>query len=158
MRELALVVAMNQERVIGVDGGLPWHFSEDLKHFRRITTGHCIIMGRKTWDSLPRALPHRKNIVITRNTELVAQGAVVVSSLEDALVLAQEDVCPMIIGGATIYDLALPHATIIYLTNVDTKVQGDTFFPVLGAEWTEISRRKGENPALTFIELRRIED
>lgn len=155
MSALALVVAMNQKRVIGVDGGLPWHFSEDLRHFRRVTTGHCIIMGRKTWDSIGKPLPKRTNIVLTRDRTFVAEGAMVVHSLEEALLHAKDDDCPMIIGGSSIYELALPLATTIFLTHVDCEVKGDVFFPQLDASWEEVARREGKNPALTFVRLTR---
>ena len=156
MNSLALVVAMNQDRVIGVDGGLPWHFSEDLRYFRRVTTGHCIIMGRKTWESIGRPLPKRTNIVLTRDRSFVAEGALVVHSLEEALVYAQDDDCPMIIGGSSIYELALPLATTIFLTHVDCEVNGDVWFPALDEGWVEVERREGKNPALIFQRLERI--
>ena len=155
MRELAIVVAMNQDRVIGVRGGLPWHYSEDLRHFRRVTTGHCIIMGRKTWDSIGRPLPNRKNIVVTRDRTFVAEGAIIAHSLEEALLHATEDPCPMIIGGTSMYTLALPKVTTIFLTHVRCDVEGDTWFPELGDGWKEVERREGKSPDLTFVRLER---
>ena len=155
MSNLAIVVAMNQDRVIGVNGGLPWHYSEDLRHFRRVTMGHCIIMGRKTWDSIGKPLPKRTNIVVTRDRNFVAEGAIVVHSLEEALAHTKDDSCPMIIGGTSMYILALPLATTIYLTHVNCKVEGDTWFPELDNDWKEVERREGKNPDLIFVRLER---
>lgn len=151
MRELAIVVAMNGQRVIGKDGGLPWHISEDLRHFRRVTTGHHIIMGRKTWDSIGRPLPKRTSVVITRNRDFQAEGAHVVHSLEAALEIAKEDACPMIIGGAAIYELALPLATVIHLTHVDVEVEGDVFFPELDDSWHTVESRKGKKVVFNVL-------
>ena len=152
MKELALVVAYNQDRVIGKQGGLPWHYREDLRFFRRTTMGHCIIMGRKTWDSIGKALPGRTSIVITRSTLFEAKGAHVAHSIEQALNFAKDDSCPMIIGGETIYRQALPLATKIYATEVDHIVEdGDAFFPELETSWREKSRQKGVNPRLCFV-------
>ena len=144
MKDLAIVVAMNHQRVIGKDGALPWHIPEDLRHFRRLTTGHHIIMGRKTWDSIGRPLPKRTSVVITRNRDFRAEGAYVVHSIEDALAVAKDDPCPMIIGGAAIYALALPLATVIHLTLVDVEVAGDVFFPELADSWKEVESRQGK--------------
>jgi dihydrofolate reductase len=155
-RPLALVVAIAKGRVIGKDGGLPWHIPEDLRHFRRVTMGHAILMGRKTWDSIGRALPGRRNIVITRNRGLKLEGADVVHSLEEAVALAREegDSEPRVIGGASLYEAALPLATRIYLTEVDLEVEGDTFFPELEqSRWRETDRREQEK--LSFLVLER---
>jgi dihydrofolate reductase len=156
---LALVVAMNRERLIGADGGLPWHIPEDLKHFKRTTMGHAILMGRVTWDSIGRPLPGRHNIVISRNQELVLKGADVVHSVEAAVALAraQGDSEPCIIGGATIYAAALPHVTTLHVTEVDRAAEGDTFFPALAeGEWEEVERRDGETPGVVFLTLKRV--
>jgi dihydrofolate reductase len=155
---LAIVVAMNADRVIGVGGDLPWRIREDLRHFKRVTMGHAIIMGRKTWDSIGRPLPGRQNIVVTRNTALKIEGVDVVHSLEAAIDLARAsgDAEPCVIGGATLYSLALPLATRLHLTEVDRQVDGDTFFPRFGREeWTELSRREAETEGVTFLELER---
>lgn len=157
---LALVVAMNRDRLIGADGGLPWHIPEDLKHFKRTTMGHAILMGRVTWDSIGRPLPGRHNIVISRNPELVLQGADVVHSVEAAIALARArgDHEPCIIGGATIYTAALPHVTTLYITEVDHPAEGDTFFPALAeGEWEEVERRDGETTEVVFRTLKRME-
>lgn len=157
LQPLALVVAMGPGRVIGRNGGLPWHYSEDLKHFRRVTTGHAIIMGRKTWDSIGRPLPGRRNIVVTRQQGLIIDGCEVAHSLEEAIALAREhDDEPRVIGGSTLYESALPLATRLYLTEVSVAVDGDTFFPSFDVgEWTELERRQGEEPDLLFVTLER---
>ena len=157
---LAMVVAMNADRVIGVDGDLPWRIREDLRHFRRVTMGHAIIMGRKTWESIGRPLPGRRNIVISRNRELKIEGAEVIGGLAQAIGAAIEggDDEPRIIGGATLYEAALPLTTRLFLTEVDRQVEGDTFFPQFDrSEWTELSRREGETPGVVFLELERME-
>jgi len=143
----ALVVAMAQNRVIGREGGLPWHIPGDLKLFKQTTLGKPIVMGRKTWQSLGRPLPGRPNIVITRDPAYQAEGAHVVGGLDRALVLAGELAGElgtdeiMVIGGAEIYRLALPKADRLYLTEVSLSPDGDAFFPDLDMrEWSETSR------------------
>jgi dihydrofolate reductase len=147
MKPLALVVAMSSNGVIGKDGGLPWHIPEDLKHFRQVTTGHAIIMGRRTWDEIGRPLPNRRNIVITRQTDFEVSGAEVVHTLEDAIALARDggDSEPRIVGGATIYAQALPLITRFYLTVVQREIEGDTHFPPWDPDqWREEARRDGD--------------
>jgi dihydrofolate reductase len=156
---LGLVVAMSEDRCIGLDGKLPWHISEDLKHFKRLTVGHAIIMGRKTFESIGRPLPKRRNIVITRRQSYAPDGSVeVATSLEEAIALArQTDPMPMIIGGASVYAEALPQVTTIYLTEVHRHVDGDAYFPQLDSgEWHEADRRPGEDGGHTFVTLERI--
>jgi len=146
VKPLAIVVAMAENRVIGKDGGLPWHIPEDLEHFRRVTTPHAIIMGRKTHLSIGKALPGRRNIVITSKPEQIAPGCEVASSLEAAIELARtEDDAPRIVGGAQVYAAALPLATQIFLTEVSREVEGDTLFPAIDeADWVESERREGD--------------
>ena len=149
---------MNGQRVIGVDGDLPWHISEDLRHFKRVTMGHAILMGRVTWESIGRPLPGRRSIVVSRNPDLRIEGAEVVHSVEDAISLAREggDALPFIIGGAGLYTSALPYVTHIHLTEVDREVDGDTFFPELDPDsWIEVERTAGETPGLSFVTLER---
>lgn len=138
---------MAENRTIGKDNGLPWHLSEDLKYFRKVTMGHCIIMGRKTWESIGRPLPGRTNIVITRNEDYKAEGARVVSSLEAAIKLAQsisivEEVEEaFIIGGAGLYQEALSRAERFHLTRVHAAIEGDTHLSEFDeSQWSEISR------------------
>lgn len=150
VESLTLVAAASRNRVIGKDGQLPWHEPEDLKYFRTVTTGHAIIMGRKTWDALGKPLPKRRNIVVTRRTDLVIPGVEVFTSLSAAIAAARStDPEPQVIGGGELYQLALPLATRVLLTEIQRDVDGDAWFPKLGDEWTETSRR--ESGALTFL-------
>ena len=157
MKPLALVVAMTPDRVIGKDGGMPWHIPEDLKHFRRVTMGHAIIMGRKTHESIGRPLPRRRNIVITRNRDAAFEGCEVAHSLGDAIAMARDggDDEPRIVGGGAIYELALPLATKLYLSEVDLDVEGDTHFPEYEpSRWTETDRRVGDGVVYRTLELK----
>ena len=154
---ISLVVAVSQNGVIGRDGGLAWRLSTDLQQFKAITMGKPIIMGRKTWDGLPRKpLPGRLNIVVTRNRDFECDGAVVASTAEAALTAARhtspDEIC--IIGGGEIYRIFLPFADRIYLTEVHMSVDGDTRFPALDpSAWQEVSREnfeKGERDDAGF--------
>ncbi len=132
MTELVLIAAMARGRVIGSGGALPWHLPEDLAHFRAATRGHAVVMGRKTWDSLParfRPLPGRRNFVVTRNTAWRAEGADVAFSLDEALARMSGDPRVFVIGGAELYATALPLAHTLLLTEIDADVAGDTHFP-----------------------------
>ncbi len=152
-----MVVAMTPDRVIGKDGDMPWHIPEDLKHFRRVTMGHTIIMGRKTHESIGRALPRRRNIVITRNPDARFEGCDVAHSLEEAIVMAREggDDEPRIVGGGAIYALALPLATKLFLSEVDLDVEGDTHFPPYDpSRWSETDRRVGDGVVYRTLELK----
>ena len=131
---IIIIVAQSKNGTIGVNGALPWHLSDDLKRFRKLTTGNTVIMGRKTWDSIGRPLPDRHNIVITRTPELCLEGAQTVTSLEEALRVAPIGLDQFIIGGAEIYNLALPKADSIEMTLIHKDVAGDTFFPLLSEE------------------------
>jgi len=154
---LVIVVAMSKNRCIGKDGELPWHIPEDLKHFRKLTTGHAIIMGRRTHESIGRPLPKRRNIIVTRNREFRAEGCEVAHGLEEAIAVArQRDEAPVIVGGAELYAQALPLTTRIHLTEVDQVVEGDAFFPELVAgEWEEVERSAAESEGVTFVTLAR---
>lgn len=142
MTRISLVVAVSRNGVIGRDGGLPWHISTDLKRFKEITMGKPMIMGRKTWDSLPKKpLPGRHNIVITRQKGFAATGATVVGDAAAALVAAGGVEEVAIIGGGEIYAMFLPLAHRLYLTEVALDVDGDTRFPAIDpAQWREVSR------------------
>ncbi len=140
---LGLIWAQTRNGVIGANGVMPWHLPEDLAHFRTVTRASTVIMGRRTWDSLPerfRPLPGRQNIVITRQRDWAAEGASVAHTLEDALVLAEGPV--WVIGGAEIYQLALPVAEILVVTEIDAEIVGDTLAPVITAEWTEAEQQQ----------------
>lgn len=140
-RGLSLVVAMDEERVIGREGGLPWRLPNDLKQFKQRTLGNTVLMGRKTWESLPiKPLPGRDNRVLTRDARYRAEGAQVFTDLQAALAApALGEV--IVIGGAELYALALPRAQRIYLTRVHARVGGDAWFPALDEkDWRETAR------------------
>lgn len=137
-KTISMIVAAAENGVIGKDGGMPWRLSADLKNFKRITMGSTMIMGRKTWESLPGLLPGRETVIITRQSDFQVDGAIVVGSLEAAL-SATEDQSPFIVGGAEIYRLALPHVSRIYLTRVHAEIEGDTVLPELDFEqWKKL--------------------
>jgi len=123
------VVAAARNGVIGRDGGLPWRLPADLQHFKRLTLGHPVLMGRRTWESLGRPLPGRTNLVLTRAEGYVAPGATVVHSLDEALAVAGPVPVLMVIGGAELYRQCLPRAAVLHLTEVHADVEGDTRFP-----------------------------
>jgi len=138
---LALVAAVAANGVIGAGNRLPWRLPDDLKHFRDLTSGHAVIMGRKTWESLPGALPGRQNIVVTRNPDYVAPGAEVAPTLDAALALVRLPPPAFCIGGGELYRIALPRATTLYLTEIDRAFAGDATFPPFdAAEWPETHR------------------
>jgi dihydrofolate reductase len=133
---IKIIVAMSENRVIGNNNELIWKLSSDLKRFKELTTGHPVVMGRKTYESIGRPLPNRRNIIITRNSEYEVEGCEVVSSLEEALLLTNND-C-FIIGGGEIYKQSLEIADKIYLTVVHKDFEGDTSFPELNETWAKI--------------------
>jgi dihydrofolate reductase len=155
---LTLVAAMGANRVIGRDGDMPWHFSEDLKHFKRTTIGGVMIMGRKTFDSIGRPLPGRRSIVVTRSSDWSHEGVEVAHSLDEALTLAGSGARVFVVGGGEIYAQALPLATRLVLTEIDDAPHGDTFFPDWSRdEWTETSRSVGDTSSeLSFVTWERI--
>ena len=141
MSKLSIIVAMSSNRVIGVNNTLPWHLSEDLKHFKFLTVGHTIIMGRKTYDSIGRALPNRRNIVISRNIEISCEGAEVVHSIENAFSISKNDGEVFVIGGSNIYEQALHLVDHLYITEIKKSFLGDAFFPEINKSiWIETSR------------------
>jgi dihydrofolate reductase len=141
MNQISLVVAVSENNAIGKDNQLLWHLPADLKHFKNITTGHVIIMGRKTFDSIGKPLPNRRNIVITRQQELQLEGAEVVNSLEDAIQLAENEKEIFVIGGAQIYEQAMAICHRIYLTRVHQYFDGDAFFPAIDEQiWKEVAK------------------
>lgn len=145
MSEIVLVVAIADNGVIGNKGALPWHISDDLKRFKALTTGHTVVMGRKTWDSLPRKpLPGRVNVVVTRQADWRAEGAITASSLGQATAGTSGTV--MVIGGAEIYERALPMATRIELTEVHQAFDGDARFKLNRSGWTETARESHVTP------------
>ena len=139
---LTLIAAVARNGVIGNDNALPWRLPEDLKHFKELTLGHPIIMGRKTWASLGRPLPGRRNIVISRDPDFKAPGGIVVASLAAALAASADASEAFVIGGAEIYALALPEAQCLRLTEIDRDFPGDTHFPGFDpAAWRETERK-----------------
>lgn len=128
---LSIIVAMSRNRVIGRDGGLPWKLSADLQRFKKLTMGHPIIMGRKTFDSIGRILPGRTSIVISRRPDFQSEGALTAASLEDAIRVAGTADEVFVIGGGEVYSQALHLADRLYVTAVETVSEGDTFFPEL---------------------------
>ena len=148
--KISLIAALDKNRVIGKNNDLPWHLPDDMKYFMQTTTGHPVIMGRKNFDSIPekyKPLPGRTNIVLTRQKDFQYHGVLVGHSPEEAIRLAEKEngVEIFIIGGAEIYKLFLHQADFLYLTEINTEVEGDTFFPAFDpAEWTEIRRTHHE--------------
>lgn len=155
-QEIVLIVAAAQGGVIGVDGHLPWHIPADLKRFKALTMGKPMIMGRKTFASLPGLLPGRRHIVLTRDAGWAASGAEAVSGLDAALALAGPGEVA-VIGGAEIFALALPRAHRLELTEVHAEIAGDTVMPPLGEGWHEAGRSEhdaqGDTPGYAFVTL-----
>lgn len=151
---------MGFNRVIGKDNAMPWHLPADLRHFKTITMGKPVIMGRKTFESIGRALPGRYNIVVTRDMGYKAQGATVVHSSGEALAAVGEVDEVMVIGGQSLFEEFLPKAGTLYLTLVEAQVEGDTYFPEYSrADWEEVSREAHDADAsnpypYTFLVLR----
>jgi dihydrofolate reductase len=144
---LSLIAAMARNRVIGIDNKLPWHLPADLQHFKATTLGKPMIMGRKTWESLPGLLPGRPHIVVSRDPGYVAEGAQVADSLEAAIALAGELADEaMIIGGANLYAQALPLADRLYLTLVDAELEGDAWFPDFDEDDWRLDAREDHAP------------
>ena len=159
-----MIAAMAQNRVIGADNDMPWHLPADLAHFKRVTLGKPIIMGRRTYQSIGRALPGRLNIVVSRDPDFTLQDATVVTSCEEAIQVAKQENIEevMIIGGGTIYQHFLPFCQRLYLTEIELQVDGDTYFPDYRAisGWQEIERsahqKDDKNPHdYTFITLQK---
>lgn len=136
MTELHLIVAHARNGVIGKDNQLPWHLPEDLKHFKRTTLGKPVIMGRKTWESLPKALPGRLNVVITRQTDYMAEGATVVSSIDQALEAVKDFPVAFIMGGAQLYAQTIDRVKVAHITVINSDFEGDAYFEGFNeADW-----------------------
>jgi dihydrofolate reductase len=152
------ILARADNGAIGLDGGLPWRIPADLKRFKRLTLGHPMIMGRRTFESFPAPLPGRRHIVLTRDPAWRADGAEVARDVDEALALAGKTAVS-VIGGADVFRLLLPRTTRIELTEVHADVAGDTFVPPFGPEWREVMREDhaaaGETPAYSFVSLER---
>lgn len=158
---ITMIAAAGENNALGKNGEIPWHLPDDFKHFKTLTSGHHIIMGRKTWETFPKPLPNRKHIVITRDLAYQANNAVVVHSLEDALAYCKEEAHCYIIGGGEIYKLGLKYATHIELTHIHGTFEADAFFPNLDpSEWEKMQSRFHESDdrhayAFTFTSYRK---
>jgi dihydrofolate reductase len=158
---LALIAAVASNGVIGDGNRLPWRVVEDLKRFRALTTGHAVIMGRRTWESIGRPLPGRQNIVVTRQPDYRAPGAETAPSLEAAIALVRLPAPAFCIGGGLLYRAALPHATTLYLTEIGREYRGDATFPAFDrSDWRETAREPGvragpEEPDYAFVTYER---
>ena len=160
---LAVIAAVAANGIIGADNELPWRLPEDMKRFRALTTGHAVIMGRKTWESLRSPLPGRQNIVVTRDRDYAAPGAEIAATLDGALALVRLPAPAFCIGGGVLYRAALDHADTLYLTELDRDFEGDVTFPDFDhATWREVSRepRRSDGPdpiGYDFVTYRRRE-
>ena len=154
---------MGRNRAIGLAGRMPWHLPSELQHFKRVTMGKSIVMGRKTWQAIGRPLPGRQNIVISRNPAYLARFVELVGSLEEALEIAESDEV-MIIGGGQVYELAMPQAQRMVLTLIDIEPEADTWFPAWDEnEWTQTGEEhfpadRDNEPAYRIVEFRRVTD
>ena len=162
MENLNIIVAHGHNRVIGSENDLPWagEMREDMKRFVELTTGHTILMGRKTYDSIGRPLPNRRNIVLTSQDDLEIEGCETVNTFADVLDM-EVDGDLFVIGGAKVYHLAMPHADKLYVTEIDGDFPGDTFFPELPDVWHEVYREphgvdERNHYGYTFVEYERI--
>lgn len=138
-----LIVAMARNRVIGIDNTLPWHLPEDLKHFKNLTMGHHIIMGRKTYDSIGRPLPGRTTVIVSRDPDYTMAGCLVAHSLAEAVRLCDGDAEAFFVGGTSLYEQALPLADRLYITEIQADYEGDAHFPEFDpAHWRETARER----------------
>ncbi|ABZ75485.1 Dihydrofolate reductase [Shewanella halifaxensis HAW-EB4] len=155
--KIAMIAAMANNRVIGKDNQMPWHLPEDLRHFKAMTLGKPVVMGRKTYESIGRPLPGRHNIVISRQTDLSIDGVTIVSSFAEAKIAAGECEELVVMGGGQLYEMLLPQADILYLTEIALTVDGDTYFPEWDdGSWQEVSRNVAEDDKqleYSFIKL-----
>jgi dihydrofolate reductase len=160
--QLVMVAAMARNRVIGRDGGMPWHLPADLAHFKRVTLNHPVVMGRKTFESIGFPLPKRRNIVVTRRTDAHYEGVETAVSLDDALARLEGESTVMLIGGGQLYREALNRADVLELTWIDAEIDGDTTFPAWEpAEWKEVAREhrtpdERNAHAMDFVRLERV--
>ncbi|MBX9586340.1 MAG: type 3 dihydrofolate reductase [Gammaproteobacteria bacterium] len=160
--KISLIAAMAHHRVIGKNNQLPWHLPADLKHFKALTTGKVVVMGRKTFEAIGKPLPNRKNIVLTHDRHWNREGVIVVHSWEQAVALSGSEEELIVIGGAQLYEQTLSKASTFYLTLIDSDIEGDAVFPEWNAnEWQEVERN--EHPAdeknsynMIFITLKRM--
>ena len=149
---ISMIVARSRNHVIGRDNQMPWKISADLQFFKRITMGHPVIMGRKTWESIGRPLPGRRNIIVSRNADYKATGGELVDSLDEALKILSEFERVFVIGGEQLFTQAFPKADRLYITEIDLDIEGgDTFFEVPNpSDWKEVERTPGSEGDITF--------
>ncbi|MBR0583177.1 type 3 dihydrofolate reductase [Bacillus altitudinis MN12] len=141
---ISMIVATGKDRVIGKDNQMPWHLPADLAYFKKVTSGHTIVMGRKTFESIGRALPNRRNIVLTTSSSFQAEGCEVVHSIDDILTIAKTEEELLIIGGSKLYEEMMLYADRLYITHIHHSFEGDRFFPYYDEDdWTVVSREKG---------------
>jgi len=144
--KISVIAAMSQNRIIGRDGALPWHLPTDLARFKSITTGHTVIMGRKTFESVGQPLPNRRTIVITRNNDYQCAGVLIAHSLDEALNHAAREDEIFILGGEAVYRIALPRADRLYLTIIHATIEGDTHFPPFDPDQWELVEDERHEP------------
>ena len=160
-QEITMIAAVAEDNGLGLDNRLVWHIPRDLKHFKDSTHGHSIIMGRKTFESLPKALPYRKNIVLSRRKNIAYTDAVVVNSVEKAIEQTKPDPKPYIVGGGEIYKLFMKYSSYIELTRIHHKFKSDTFFPKINLNKWEVVKRQDvkksevENYNYSFLTYKR---
>lgn len=160
--KISLIVAMATNRAIGLNNDMPWHLSADLKKFKKITMGHPILMGRKTFESIGRPLPGRSNIIISRNSDYQQTDCLVFDSVDKAIVACNHYDEIFVIGGAMFYETMLPKADNLYLTQINKPFEADTFFPAINnKEWKEVGREdinddKSVDFSYSFVKLERL--
>jgi dihydrofolate reductase len=156
---ISFIVAVSENNVIGLNGKMPWHIPQDLRHFKNKTLNHTVVMGRKTFDAIGHPLNDRKNIILTSDTNLFAAGCIVTHTVEQCLdLLKKENGEIFVIGGTSLFQLFMPYVNKIYLTKIHAKFEGDTFFPELNSsEWIEVNREHHHNQGFSFdfIELKK---
>lgn len=142
---ISLLVALDKNRLIGRNNDLPWRLPADLAYFKRVTMGHTIIMGRKTYDSIGKPLPGRHNVIMTRNKDFHVEGCTVIHTVDDILAMKESSNEELfVIGGAEIFEMVLPFTDRLYLTEIDEEFEGDTYFPTINEEeWQIVSKEKG---------------
>jgi dihydrofolate reductase len=141
MARINVIAAMAKNRVIGINNTLPWHLPEDLKHFKALTMGHHIIMGRKTYESIGRPLPGRTTVIVTRDPDYQVEGCLTAHSIDAAIAACGSDLEVFFVGGANLYEQILPRADRIYLTEIQAEYQGDAHFPAFDSkDWQETAR------------------
>lgn len=162
MTKLSLIVAMDQKRLIGRDNQLPWHLPADLRYFKATTLGKPVVMGRKTFESIGKPLPGRRNIVISRNTEFTAPGCDIVSSIDEALAQCSAEAEVMLIGGASLYAQTLERADCLYITRIHHEFDGDTWFPEFDLARWQVEKQDDFDPdhdnpyPYSFIKFKRV--